>query len=160
MLPGLPERNPGLELANAVSVTDQEFPHSRYRKVVLTSSAAPIAIRWANCISTPCSWQRSIAASLWAHYARRGRLGTVGSDGSGIHRAIGRPGPRSGWYSKRISLRGTRSVGSSTLLVNQRPYQHSQKRHAAIVVERVEVQAEFDVPVVLCDVFFVKHLRR
>ena len=31
MLPGLPERNPGLELANAFSVTAQEFPHSRYR---------------------------------------------------------------------------------------------------------------------------------
>jgi hypothetical protein len=37
MLPGLPERNPGLELANAFSVTDQEFPHSLYREVVLTS---------------------------------------------------------------------------------------------------------------------------
>ena len=37
MLPGLPERNPGLELANAFSVTDQEFPHSLHRVVVLTS---------------------------------------------------------------------------------------------------------------------------
>jgi hypothetical protein len=28
MLPGLPERNPGLELANAFSVTNQKLPHS------------------------------------------------------------------------------------------------------------------------------------
>lgn len=32
MLPGLPERNPGLELANAFSVT--EFPHSLVYRVV------------------------------------------------------------------------------------------------------------------------------
>ncbi len=35
MLPGLPERNPGLELANAFSVRDQEFPPAG--EVVLTS---------------------------------------------------------------------------------------------------------------------------
>ena len=38
MLPGLPERNPGLELANAFSVTDQEFPHS------LVSGWVPVAL--------------------------------------------------------------------------------------------------------------------
>ena len=36
MLPGLPERNPGLELANAFSVKDQESSHSLCRVVVLT----------------------------------------------------------------------------------------------------------------------------
>ena len=33
MLPGLPERNPGLELANAFSVTDQEFYRMKIGKV-------------------------------------------------------------------------------------------------------------------------------
>jgi hypothetical protein len=33
MFPGLSEPNPGLKLANAFSVTGQEFPHSLYGSV-------------------------------------------------------------------------------------------------------------------------------
>ena len=53
MLPGLRERNPGLELANAFSVRDQEFSHSLFSPVMkirrndpepfLTVSSASIA---------------------------------------------------------------------------------------------------------------------
>ena len=46
ILPGLQERNPGLELANAFSVTDQEFSDSRYRVVVLNS--------WVRSCEWPC----------------------------------------------------------------------------------------------------------
>ena len=37
MFPGLPERNPGLELANAFSVKERELSPTRHRVVVLTS---------------------------------------------------------------------------------------------------------------------------
>ena len=96
MLPGLPERNPGLELANAFSVTDQAFPHSRgsgwvsvafmlnrlnsipeptrYREVVLTSwGTAPIAIYWPNCIRT--HYWVFVACLSWVNQAWHSGMG-------------------------------------------------------------------------------------